>query len=274
MANPLKCPGGKTPLAARIAALVPPGVRYAEPFLGGAAVALALLRRGDLKDCLLTDANFPLVTFWQVLRRPAGLAYLKQHLPTGLPTREEFDQARQKLSAVGSKCTLAAANEVAAAYFVCNRASRAANMMGYLTTTSRQRRGMDEHLAAWQTAAASLEPTHRLLQSAAVVHRDAFSLLQQVADDAGRLVYLDPPYPHSVRHSHDYYAHEMSDADHERLIDMVKKARCKVLLSSYHNPLYDRELKSWELAEFPRANSMAAGKVKRTMVECVWRNYE
>jgi site-specific DNA-adenine methylase len=35
------------------------------------------------------------------------------------------------------------------------------------------------------------------------------------------LFYLDPPYLHATRTAQDVYAHEMSDEDHERLLETI-----------------------------------------------------
>lgn len=69
MATPfLKWAGGKAKLAPRLAELVPPFVRYHEPFLGGGAVFFALEERGLLRSASLSDANTFLIDAFRAVK--------------------------------------------------------------------------------------------------------------------------------------------------------------------------------------------------------------
>jgi DNA adenine methylase len=270
MANPLKWPGGKTPLARRIVDLMPPHDRFLEPFAGGAAVALEHARRhGDIPRTI-SDLNRHLITFWQTLQSPAGLAALVESLPRRLPTWEEFEAAGDTLNEVEP----ASPEAVAAAFFLRNRGSRAADMRSFYKPTCRQRRGMDEQLSAWLTGSESLPTTHGLLKGMKFLRADAFTLIERYRNDLGLLMYLDPPYLHSTRGGSDYYVHELTEAGHLRLLDLLKDAPCQVILSGYRSEMYDEALASWSRVDIRRRNSMAGGKWKRAKVECLWRNFD
>jgi DNA adenine methylase len=58
-------------------------------------------------------------------------------------------------------------------------------------------------------------------------------------DSPNTTFYLDPPYIHETRVSKSLYRHEMTLADHERLIDLIRTLKGRVLLSGYAHPLYD-----------------------------------
>lgn len=61
------------------------------------------------------------------------------------------------------------------------------------------------------------------------------------------VVYCDPPYPLSSRKSRKaVYKHELTDADHERLLHIIRKLDCDVLISTYPNELYAKLLKDWK----------------------------
>jgi site-specific DNA-adenine methylase len=62
---PLKCHGGKSYLARRIIALMPPTRAYAEHFAGGMSVGLNL---GPLPYHLANDLDADLMNFWGRLR--------------------------------------------------------------------------------------------------------------------------------------------------------------------------------------------------------------
>ncbi len=270
MPNPLKWPGGKTPLARRILALMPPHDRFLEPFAGGAAVALAHARYHEDIPRTLSDLNRPLVIFWQTLQSAEGLAALVEAIPRRLPTWEEFEAAGDTLAGLDA----ASPQAVAAAFFIRNRGSRAADMRSYFTPTSRKRRGMDEQLSAWLSALDSLPAAHRLLRGAKVWRADAFGLIERHRNDTGLLMYLDPPYLHATRGGSDYYLHELTEADHLRLLALLRDAGCSVILSGYPSRMYDEGLPGWTRLEIRRRSSMAGGKLKRPKIECLWMNFD
>ena len=79
--------------------------------------------------------------------------------------------------------------------------------------------------------------------------------------------YLDPPYLPSTRSSAKYYKCEMTEDDHEELINALKSIKGKVILSGYRSELYDSL--QWGRKDVELKN--LHGKVK---TECLWHNYE
>lgn len=90
---------------------------------------------------------------------------------------------------------------------------------------------------------------------------DALELLPGLAlwlpPDA--LIYADPPYPLGSRldKGRRYYTdllvpgcREMTDAQHEQLLAMLKTFQCKVMLSTYPNEIYGRQLQGWRCIEY------------------------
>jgi len=64
------------------------------------------------------------------------------------------------------------------------------------------------------------------------------------------VIYCDPPYPRSSKKSHHHYKFDMTDKDHERLLRVIKKLDCDVLISTYENGLYKKGLRDWQLKKF------------------------
>lgn len=60
------------------------------------------------------------------------------------------------------------------------------------------------------------------------------------------LIYCDPPYLHETRVKKRIYRHEMTEADHRRLLAALLACRCGVTLSGYASPLYDETLRGWQ----------------------------
>jgi DNA adenine methylase len=108
---------------------------------------------------------------------------------------------------------------------------------------------------------ASAEPGVRAIPG------DAISLLPELALPAGALVYCDPPYVLSTRKHRVYYDHEMTDADHVRLLAVLQGLKCNVMLSGYPSELYRPYLQDWRCCRYQ------ARTRGRTVTECLWCNF-
>ena len=82
------------------------------------------------------------------------------------------------------------------------------------------------------------------------------------------LLYLDPPYVLSSRAGGLQYAKEMSDADHEKLLEVILDHPGPVVLSGYDSDLYRNMLKDWHRIELEGRTQSHA---RRT--EVIWTNY-
>jgi DNA adenine methylase len=109
---------------------------------------------------------------------------------------------------------------------------------------------------------------HRMGLDALVVPGDA---LPTVAGfdyaAAGRvLIYADPPYVQSTRGAK-RYRFDMSDAEHERLAQVLRSVPACVIVSGYPSALYDRLYGDWRTVEF---QTMTRGGVR---TEKLWLNF-
>ena len=78
-------------------------------------------------------------------------------------------------------------------------------------------------------------------------------------DEPECLMYMDPPYVMETRKAGGYI-HEMTDDDHRELLDLIKTAKSKIILSGYPNELYDTHL-DWSFLDFEViCHSAAMGK--------------
>ena len=112
-----------------------------------------------------------------------------------------------------------------------------------------------------------------------LVHGDALVLLPQLAaldllakdgDGGPTFIYLDPPYLKSTRRhpERDYYQHELTEAEHVRLLEIIRGLPCPVAISGYHSPLYAEALKDWRAIHF--STTVRGGG---TATEWLWMNY-
>jgi DNA adenine methylase len=112
----------------------------------------------------------------------------------------------------------------------------------------------------------------RLIPESGVVqieNQDALVLVKKY-NKPNVLMYLDPPYVKSKRpHHQKIYKHEMTDEDHERLLEEITTSRAKIIISGYENELYNKYLSGWRIDKKYIQND---GHIAR--VDCLWMNYD
>lgn len=102
-----------------------------------------------------------------------------------------------------------------------------------------------------------------------VIRGDGIQYLRRRRWTGGEMVYCDPPYVMSARSCpRQYYAHEFSEADHERLLSVLLTIPSPVILSGYWSELYAERLKAWRTVTFTTAN-----RAGQKVIEWLWMNY-
>jgi len=272
---PLKWHGGKTYLARRIIALMPPHIHYVEPYFGGGAVLLAKDPEGVSE--VVNDLNRGLINFWSVLRDEGLFDRLRRYVEA-MPFSEDDYKKAEALCGMAAFSPTSDQGKVrlAAEFFVACRQSLAGRMKSFTgVTKTRVRRGMNNEVSAWLTAVEGLPAVHARLKRVLILNRPALEVIRG-QDGPDTLFYLDPPYLHETRATTADYAHEMTAADHERLLATIAAVRGKFILSGYRSELYDRRAESngWRRIDIDIPNHAAGGDSKRRMTECLWLNYD
>lgn len=262
--GPLKWHGGKCRLASRIVRLMPRHVHYVEPYFGGGQVLFAKDPEGVSE--VVNDVHAGLINFWRVLQDPQTFDHLRRRLEVTPFAEVEFEEAVARLSDPDPVVR-------AAAFFVRCRQSLAGRMDAFTgVTATRTRRGMNNETSGWLSAVDGLPAVHERLRRVLILNRPALDVIRQ-QDGHGTLFYLDPPYLPETRAAADMYAHEMTRADHEELLDLVVGLKGKVLISGYPSGLYEERLvrrAGWVPHTSRQANHAASGDSKRVMEEVVW----
>lgn len=111
------------------------------------------------------------------------------------------------------------------------------------------------------------QPGLELPQGARFILGDGIAFVKNYRFTGDEFIYADPPYLLDARRDRTIYTHEMSEEDHRRLLRVLKSVNCRVLLSGYRSPLYDRELAGWGREEF-QARTLGS-----TVTEVLWFNY-
>ncbi|MDE6908268.1 MAG: DNA adenine methylase [Lachnospiraceae bacterium] len=99
-----------------------------------------------------------------------------------------------------------------------------------------------------------------------IENRPALEVIQRF-DSENVFMYLDPPYLLSGRAAKQY-RHEMSDADHEELLETILESRAKIMVSGYESEMYDSYLAGWRKEQFKSCAEHGG-----TRTETVWMNY-
>jgi len=277
--QPLKWWGGKHYLAKDFIAIMPPHLHYVEPYAGGLAVLLEkdpfdeskfLGSKGYEQGVseVVNDVDRELTNFWQILQREDTFAAFRRRIEATPFSEVEWENAKVRQHPIKELDV-----EAAATFFIRCRQSRAGGFKDFATLSrNRTRRKMNEQASAWLTAVEGLPAVSERLRRVVVLNRPALEVIRQ-QDGEATLFYLDPPYLHETRASTGSYKHEMSEADHQELLAVVKQCRGKVMLSGYPSSLYDQELTGWKREDFMIDNKAAGGTTKRQMTEAVWMNY-
>ena len=104
------------------------------------------------------------------------------------------------------------------------------------------------------------------LRMVQIEHRPALEVIQRF-NYQNVFMYLDPPYLLGTRTAKQY-AYEMTDEEHEKLLQVITRSKARIMISGYASEMYDDYLKEWTRMEF-RGTAEHAGY--RT--EVVWINY-
>lgn len=283
VATPTKVHGGKHYLAPRIVTLMHPHRRYIEAYAGGLSVLLAKDPEGVSE--VVNDVNKGVTNFWNVLKHEHTFAAFRR-VVEATPFSEAEWRTAVGLRALGwagvptegdiPPSSTAACVLRAAAFFVACRqslAGRIADPVFAPTSRARTRRGMNEQASAWLSAVDGLPAVHARLKRVYVYSRAALDVIRR-EDGADALFYLDPPYLPDTRATTGEYEFEMTEADHDRLLDLLRGVKGQFLLSGYRSPLYDAVAANcgWWRHEFVLANHASGARTKGRKVECVWAN--
>jgi DNA adenine methylase len=125
-------------------------------------------------------------------------------------------------------------------------------------------------VSRWLGSVEDLPAIAQRLLRVQIEHAPAIEVIQRY-DSEHTLFYCDSPYPHGSRGDSNAYAHEMTDAQHRQLADLLHNVRGKVALSSYHGELMDDLYRDWQCIEAPLKNCHS---VKTPRMEVLWVNYD
>ena len=249
----LHYPESKWSLADWIISHMPPHTTYLEPYFGSGAV---FFNKEPSPLETINDLDGDVVNLFRVIRdRPEELARMVYWTPY---SRQEYYNSYQ----LGGELDEL---ERARRFLVRCWMARGAK--------TSDRTGWKNHIQTEGTIGAKywvgiperILAIAERLRGVQIENQSATELIQRYKR-ADVLIYADPPYPLDTR-SGRMYKHEMTDADHAELIDVLDAHPGPVLLSGYANELYDTRLRHWH-----REERQALAEAGRIRIEVLWIN--
>ncbi|WP_273845435.1 DNA adenine methylase [Rubrobacter calidifluminis] len=251
----LKYPGAKWTLASWIVSHMPPHTVYVEPFFGSGAV---LFRKPRSRVELVNDLDDRVVNLFRVLReRPDELERAVRLTPY---SRTEYLASYER-----SEDPL----EDARRFLVRSWQAHALKVGGrsgwrYEISDVRGRPACGD----WLTVPQRIQAAAERLSGVYIECRPAEEVIAAYSrsEAAERtLFFIDPPYLLDSRPG--YYRHEMTAADHARLLGLLDAHPGPVLLSGYPHPLYEERLSHWH-----STSREALAEKGRRRTEVLWLN--
>jgi len=156
--------------------------------------------------------------------------------------------------------------------FVLRNMSRS-GMKLHFSRSDRLRGGINEGENLWKNKIANLPKIKARLKDTEIYNMDGVDFLRKF-NTINSLAYLDPPYLADTRISKRVYAHEMTEKNHEDLLDfLLHEYLGLVILSAYRHKMYDDKLKSWNMIEKQVANHSGQNKIKNKRTEVLYKNF-
>jgi DNA adenine methylase len=263
--SPLWWTGGKFYIADWIVSLMPKHEVYVEPFFGAGWVFFTKPRS---KIEVINDIDDRIYALFKVLSDEELFQRFVEKIWFLGACEKVFMEMLERLNDRDLDLV-----EKAVAFFYVNRFSVSGNLVEQFLISKRKNKAL-----LYEKVKEMLLAIHRRLKGVTVLNRDWKDVVTKY-DGGNVLHYLDPPYVVGTRSgSEGIYAYEMSDEEHEELVDICLRLKGKVILSGYANDIYRRlEENGWVRLDKKvamRASVVPGGKGRERRVESVWLNYK
>lgn len=253
-----KYPGAKWRLADWIISFFPPHHSYLEPFFGSGAV---LFRKERSAIETVNDLDGEIVNLFEVIRRePERLAREIWFTPYA---RDEYDRARHRETEDEF--------QRAVDTYIRLMMGHGSRITGEDNGWKIDLQGREANYAArdWCGVPDRIVEVAERLRGVQIENRPAVDVIRRF-NFPNVLIYADPPYMWGTRYAKKrQYRCEMTDEDHEELLDALRGHAGPVLISGYETELYCRELAGWNVAR--RKNRTMNANERE---EVLWMNFE
>lgn len=248
--GPLRWFGGKSNLLSKLLPLAPEHTSYVEVFAGGAALFFA--KSPSCRE-VINDLDPGLVNFYRVLQDPEMFERLHAMMLLTPYSRAEYEFCKRSWAEAHDPV------ERAFRWFVSAQQCHGGVFgSGFAIAIDQSRRGMSQKVAGYLSAIERLPQASERMRNVEINQCD-FREVLETYDSPDTFFYLDPPYIHSTRRGKRYYAHEMSDHDHEDMVSLLLKIRGSGMLSGYAHRIYQPlERCGWKRRDFRATCAISA----------------
>ena len=155
-------------------------------------------------------------------------------------------------------------------YFYVNRTS--VNSIGGFSSSLVVRRNISKSTSDYLSAIDSLEYYNKRLSNVIILNKNAINVIKKYDNDE-TFFYLDPPYVYSTR-TEARYDCDMTDDEHEILLETILNCKSKILLSGYDNDMYNVLTDNgWNKYNYV-INTISGTHKPKQKTETLWYNYE
>lgn len=254
----LKYPGAKWRIAKDIVQLIPEHHSYVEPYFGSGAV---FFTKEPSPIELINDLDDNVPNLFRCIKdHPEELARIVATTPYA---RYEYERAFEDIKTEENPLQKAA-------YFLTTCwQGHGFRTNGYRVGWKNDVHGRESMYALrnWYNLPETILEVAERLRCVQIDNRPALEVIKRF-DYPDVFMYIDPPYLLGTRTAKQYKC-EMTDADHEELLNVLVKSNAKIMISGYDSGMYGDALKGWEKVQF-RSNAEYGGN----RIETVWMNYE
>ena len=257
MNNVLKYPGSKWNIAGHLVELIPTHHSYVEPYFGSGAV---LFHKPPSDIETINDLDGEVINLFRCIQQDAEqLARLVMTTPF---SRQVYDEQFNS-----DNCT--DRYQRAAGFLVRCWQGHGFRTNGCKVGWKNDVQGRERTYALWNWYRLPdwiIDIAERL-RKVQIETLPALEVIQRF-DFPNVFLYIDPPYLLSTRRAKQY-KHEMTDADHEKLLKTILQSRAKIMISGYESEMYNGYLQGWRKESF--ASCAEGGRHRQ---EIVWMNDE
>ena len=252
MKSLLKYPGAKWRISDWLLSHFPKHKVYLEPYFGSGA---CFFNKEPAYVETINDIDGDIVNLFRVCRdSSADLARLISLTPF---SREEFANCYER-----SEDPIEQARRTLVRYhqsFGTSNSSRNSwrNVLAY---------GGPRCATMWNDLPEIVQDVAFRLKEAQIENTDAISLIERY-NHPQTLIYIDPPYLCRLR-KQNIYKNEMSDKDHIKLLDTIKRSQSMIIISGYDNEMYNDALTDWYCDE-----CTAQAQFGKQRIEKIWMNF-
>ena len=262
--SPLKWYGGKFYIVDEILKYMPKHYCYVEPFFGSGQV---FFKKPKAMVEVINDIDLNIYSFFKVLANESLFNEFIKKVYLLYAHRKIFEEQKQvmKEDSIIDKA-------VVFFYRVHLGFNAKVYCNSYATGTERNK------AMSLNAAKRRLFFAHERLRDVFVECKDWKEIVKQY-DSANTFIYLDPPYIQDTRKTFNDYKYELSNEQHQELVDILLSLKSKVMLSGYANPIYEKlEQQGWTRIDIDTycwtINSKYKNGVKDKRIESLWINYQ